>query len=122
MGVGRAKQPLRLHVAHLGIEVTIVEPGPLRTQFATGAITRSPHNDDYQESVGSALDWFDGLAGRQPNDPHRVAAIVEAVGSPNPPLRLTLGEEAAQAIHDKLERQRQDLDTWQRLSASTAVS
>jgi NAD(P)-dependent dehydrogenase (short-subunit alcohol dehydrogenase family) len=109
-------------VAHLGIRVTIVEPGPVRTDFAAGAVARAPQSDDYAESVGKALEWFEGLAGRQPNDPSRVAAaIIEAVASPEPPLRLVLGEEAVQAIREKLTGQRQDLDAWEHVSASTAI-
>ncbi|WP_433434853.1 oxidoreductase [Nonomuraea sp. CA-141351] len=113
---------LAKEVAHLGIKVTIVEPGPLRTDFAAGAIARTPRSGDYADSVGKALEWFEGLSGRQPNDPFRVAAaIIEAVASPEPPLRLALGTEAVQAIREKLDSQRQALDAWEHLSASTAV-
>jgi NAD(P)-dependent dehydrogenase (short-subunit alcohol dehydrogenase family) len=109
-------------VAHLGIRVTIVEPGPVRTDFAAGAVARAPRSDDYAGSVGKALEWFEGLAGRQPNDPARVAeAIVEVIGAPDPPLRLALGVEAVQAIREKIEGQRQNLDDWERLSVTTAV-
>lgn len=116
-------EALAKDVAHLGIRVTIIEPGPLRTDFASGAVARPPQSDDYVESVGKALSWFEGIAGRQPNDPHRVAAaIVEVVGSAEPPLRLVLGEEAVTAIRAKLDTQRQELDAWEPLSASTAVT
>jgi len=110
-------------IAHLGIKVTIVEPGPLRTDFAAGAVARPPHSGDYADSVGKALEWFEGLSGRQPNDPSRVAAaIIEAVTSAEPPLRLALGTEAVQAIREKLSSQRRDLDAWERLSTSTAMT
>lgn len=115
-------EALAKEVAHLGIKVTIVEPGPLRTGFATGAIAQPPQNGDYAESVGKALEWFEELSGRQPNDPFLVAtAIIEAVTSPEPPLRLALGTEAVQSIRDKLSRHQQDLDTWEKVSASTAA-
>jgi NAD(P)-dependent dehydrogenase (short-subunit alcohol dehydrogenase family) len=116
-------EALAKEVAHLGIKVTIVEPGPLRTGFGAGAIARAPDSDDYAESVGKALAWFEGLSGRQPNDPSRVAAaIIEAVTSPEPPLRLALGTEAVQAIRGKLTSQQRDLDAWEHLSASTTVT
>ena len=102
--------------------MTIVEPGPIRTDFAAGAVAKEPADPDYEESVGKALEWFADLAGKQPNDPRRVAeAILSAVGSPEPPLRLALGEEAVQAIREKLEGQSTDLDNWERLASSTAV-
>ena len=115
-------EALAKDVAHLGIGVTIVEPGPVRTDFAAGAVAQAPRSDDYAGSVGKALEWFEDLAGQQPNDPARVAAaIVEAIGAPDPPLRLALGAEAVQAIREKLDGQRRDLDDWERLSLTTAV-
>jgi NAD(P)-dependent dehydrogenase (short-subunit alcohol dehydrogenase family) len=115
-------ETLAKDVEHLGIEVTIVEPGPIRTDFASGAVAKEPRDPDYKESVGKALEWFADLAGKQPNDPRRVAgAIVAAIGTPDPPLRLALGEEAVRAIREKLEVQRSELDSWERLAESTAV-
>jgi NAD(P)-dependent dehydrogenase (short-subunit alcohol dehydrogenase family) len=116
-------EALAKEIAHLGIKVTIVEPGPVRTDFAAGAVARPPDSGDYTDSVGKALEWFEDLSGRQPNDPSRVAAaIIEAVTSADPPLRLALGTEAVQAIREKLSSQRRDLDAWERLSASTAMT
>jgi hypothetical protein len=86
-------------------------------------VNPDPRHPDYEESVGKALSWFADLAGEQPNDPARVAeAIVEAVSSPRPPLRLALGEEAIEAIREKLARQTTDLDAWEKIGASTAFS
>jgi NAD(P)-dependent dehydrogenase (short-subunit alcohol dehydrogenase family) len=113
---------LAKEVAHLGIRVTIVEPGPLRTDFASGAVANPPQDPDYQESVGKALEWFEDLAGNQPNDPGRVAeAIIQAVRAPEPPLRLALGDEAIEAIREKLDGQRADLNAWEELGTSTAI-
>jgi NAD(P)-dependent dehydrogenase (short-subunit alcohol dehydrogenase family) len=113
---------LAKEVEHLGIGVTIVEPGPIRTEFAQGATAEEPKDPDYQESVGKALEWFADLAGKQPNDPGRVAvAIIAAVESDVPPLRLALGEEALQAIREKLAGQSRDLDAWEQLATSTAA-
>jgi NAD(P)-dependent dehydrogenase (short-subunit alcohol dehydrogenase family) len=114
---------LAKEVSHLGIGVTIVEPGPIRTDFAQGATAKPPQDSDYNESVGEALEWFADLAGKQPNDPTRVAqAIIEAVESADPPLRLALGGEAIQAIREKLNGQTADLDAWEELGNSTAVT
>jgi NAD(P)-dependent dehydrogenase (short-subunit alcohol dehydrogenase family) len=114
---------LAKEVEHLGIRVTIVEPGPIRTEFGSGATAKPPESKDYAESVGKALEWFADLDGDQPNDPARVAAaIVKAVESPDPPLRLALGAEAVEAIREKLDSQREDLDAWEELSTATAYA
>ena len=115
-------EALAKEVAHLGIGVTIVEPGPIRTDFADGAVVTEPRNPDYAESVGKALEWFADLAGNQPNDPGRVAtAIIAAIDSPEPPLRLVLGGEAIEAIREKIDGQLAELEAWETVGASTAA-
>jgi NAD(P)-dependent dehydrogenase (short-subunit alcohol dehydrogenase family) len=116
-------EALAKEVAHLGVRTTIVEPGPVRTDFGAGAVAKPPRNDDYDASVGEALRLFAQLAGNQPNDPAGVAAaIVEAVDADEPPLRLALGAEALEAIRDKLDRQRRELDAWEHVARSTAIA
>jgi NAD(P)-dependent dehydrogenase (short-subunit alcohol dehydrogenase family) len=116
-------EALAMEVGHLGVRVTIVEPGPVRTDFAAAAVARAPRSDDYGPSVGEALRLFEQLAGNQPNDPARVAAaIIEAVDADEPPLRLALGTEAVEAIRDKLDAQRRELDAWAAVSATAATA
>jgi NAD(P)-dependent dehydrogenase (short-subunit alcohol dehydrogenase family) len=115
-------EALAMEVRHLGIRVTIVEPGPVRTDFAAGAVAEPSRIDDYDASVGEALRLFEQLAGNQPNDPARVAAaVVEAIEADEPPLRLVLGTEAVDAVRAKLDGQRGELDAWERVARSTAV-
>jgi NAD(P)-dependent dehydrogenase (short-subunit alcohol dehydrogenase family) len=108
-------------VAHLGIKVTIVEPGPHRTSFASPASARvADPIEDYAESVGRAREALAGLDGAQPGDPGRAAqAIVEVVEADDPPLRLPLGQMALTNIRAKLDGQLEELERWERLSAST---
>jgi NAD(P)-dependent dehydrogenase (short-subunit alcohol dehydrogenase family) len=114
-------EPLAAEVQHLGIRVTIVEPGPFRTELVGPSMVEAPEIDDYAPSVGEARRALHQLDGSQPGDPARAAAaIIEVVESDNPPLRLALGEEALGGIRDKLDERRRELDEWERLSASTA--
>ena len=108
-------------VEHLGIKVTIVEPGPHRTEFAsTQSAEVAAAIDDYAESVGEAREVFADLDGNQPGDPGRAAtAIIEAVENDDPPLRLPLGQMAVQKIRAKLETQLEELGRWSALGAST---
>jgi NAD(P)-dependent dehydrogenase (short-subunit alcohol dehydrogenase family) len=116
-------EALDKEVSDLGIRVTIVEPGPVRTNFGDGASVTPPRDEAYAGTVGEALEWFAELDGQQPNDPERVAkAIVEAVDADEPPLRLPLGQEAVRAIRAKLDRLARDLDAWEHLSGSTSFA
>jgi short-subunit dehydrogenase len=117
-GIGEA---LSRELRTLGIGVTIVEPGPVRTDFGEHAAVTPVRTADYTDSVAHDLAWFADLAGRQPNDPLRVSrAIVEAVTSDDPPLRLALGNEAVEAIRAKLELQLHELERWAPLASATA--
>jgi NAD(P)-dependent dehydrogenase (short-subunit alcohol dehydrogenase family) len=114
-------ESLAAEVAHLGIKVTIVEPGPHRTEFASRESARIAEPiDDYAETVGAARQAFAEMDGTQPGDPGRAAlAIIAAVEAENPPLRLPLGEMALANIREKLEGQLAELEAWRDLSLST---
>jgi NAD(P)-dependent dehydrogenase (short-subunit alcohol dehydrogenase family) len=110
-------------IEHLGIRVTIVEPGPFRTDFARGAKAQGVTIGDYEESVGKTLEAFEQLAGNQPGDPQLAAeAIIRVVEAGDPPLRLALGDDAIAAIRGKLDQQLGELDAWERVGTSTAYA
>jgi NAD(P)-dependent dehydrogenase (short-subunit alcohol dehydrogenase family) len=114
-------ESLAAEVAHLGIKVTIVEPGPHRTEFASrqSAAMADPI-DDYAQTVGAAREAFAQMDGTQPGDPARAAyAIIGAVDAENPPLRLPLGEMALTNVRRKLEGQLAELEAWRDLSSVT---
>lgn len=108
-------------VAHLGIKLTIVEPGPHRTRFLDGrSVKLAQPMPDYAHSVGQTRDAMAQLDGRQPGDPVRAAeAILRAVEADNPPRRLPLGQLALDSIRGKLNAQLLELDAWADLSASS---
>lgn len=86
---------LAKEVAHLGIRVTIVESGPLRTDFAGRSMTIAEPIDDYAEVMGPMHERLRLLYGTQAGDPALAAeAIFAAVEREDPPLRLALGQHA----------------------------
>jgi NAD(P)-dependent dehydrogenase (short-subunit alcohol dehydrogenase family) len=107
-------ESLATEVAHLGIKVTIIEPGPFRTHFLDDRSAKwSKSMPDYAESVGKSREMLRQLAGKQPGDPDRAArAIVEVVGADKPPLRLALGHMAVDHVRASLHAELQELDAW----------
>lgn len=115
MSEGLAKE-----VAHLGISVTIVEPGPFRTDFAGRSMTSADPIDDYAEIMVPMLEHFREMDGTQAGDPKlAAAAIIKAVEDPDPPLRLALGGHALTTIRSQLEGRLRELETWETLGAGT---
>lgn len=107
-------ESLSKEVAHLGIKVTVICPSGFRTDWAG----RSANNtkvqiEDYAPSAHQNKDTIRGYSGNQPGDPKRAAkAIVKAVESENPPLRLLLGVAALKNARLKLDALKKDFDTW----------
>ncbi|MBD2774279.1 oxidoreductase [Iningainema tapete] len=115
-------EALSKEVAELGIKVTIIEPGAFRTDF-NGRSLASPEHliDDYASTSGKFLKWLEENDGKQPGDPDKAAeAMIQAVYSDNPPLRLALGADAVGEIEQKLESVKKELDAWRLLSIDTA--
>ena len=108
-------EALSKETAHLGIKVTIVAPSGFRTDWAgRSANNSSTVIDDYKESAHANRNTIRGYSGNQPGDPERAAqAIIKAVNSAEPPLRLFLGTGALRGARNKIKEVEQDLQTWE---------
>ncbi|MEI9863075.1 MAG: oxidoreductase [Limisphaerales bacterium] len=107
-------EALAVEVAPLGIGVTIVEPGPFRTDFLGGSLTATAKVlPDYKETAGQTRAATSQRNGKQPGDPALAAdAIVKAVTSPKPPLHLLLGSFTYERFTTKLDALRSEMETW----------
>jgi NAD(P)-dependent dehydrogenase (short-subunit alcohol dehydrogenase family) len=108
-------QSLHAEAAHLGIRVTLVEPGPFRTDFQGRSMTIPRHTiDAYAETAGARRKQLKASSGNQPGDPARAAdAIIEAVESEDPPLHLVLGKVALDRAREALTRRLAIFDKWE---------
>jgi NAD(P)-dependent dehydrogenase (short-subunit alcohol dehydrogenase family) len=114
-------ESLAQELAPLGIRVTIVQPGPFRTDFVGRSLEKADPIPDYADTVGAARDVLRDLDGNQPNDPARgAAAIIEATKADDPPLHLVLGEDAIEATRATLDERREELDAWAAVGSGTA--
>jgi NAD(P)-dependent dehydrogenase (short-subunit alcohol dehydrogenase family) len=119
-GVEGFSETLAAEVAHLGIKVTIVEPGPFRTRFLDDESAKwAKPIADYDESVGKSRETLRAMNGKQPGDPARAAlAIIRAVEAGEPPLRLPLGKMALDHILAVLRGRLKELDAWADVAAA----
>jgi NAD(P)-dependent dehydrogenase (short-subunit alcohol dehydrogenase family) len=111
-------EALAAELKPLGIAVTIIEPGPFRTDFlgrsGVEALARIP---DYDPTAGKTREYFHDQAGKQPGDPAKaVQAILDVVDAGKPPLHLLLGKLALTRFRTRLDVWKQDLDQWESLT------
>ncbi len=111
-------EALAKETTSLGIRVTIVEPGPFRTDWA-GRSLKTPKTAiaDYASSAGARRAAIQGYSGRQNGDPVRGAeAIIEAVESPDPPLHLVLGRPGYELAVAKIAEFSAEIAKWREVS------
>jgi NAD(P)-dependent dehydrogenase (short-subunit alcohol dehydrogenase family) len=111
-------EALAAEMAPLGVKVTIIEPGPFRTDFlGRSAALIQQTIPDYAESVGKTREYYADMPGKQPGDPLKaVHAIMDVVESPNPPLHLLLGALAYNRFKGKLDKLREELAAYESVS------
>jgi NAD(P)-dependent dehydrogenase (short-subunit alcohol dehydrogenase family) len=114
-------EALAAELAPLGIGVTIVEPGPFRTDFLGGSLVKTANVlPDYATTAGKTRASADERNRKQQGDPAAAAdAIVQAVTSPEPPLHLILGKFAYDRMDQKLNDFRREMEHWRDLTLGT---
>lgn len=115
---------LASEVAAFGIKVTIVEPGAFRTDFIKNCfVLVDTHIEDYKPYVDlrrQQITRYQMDNTSSPGDPHKAAlAMIKAVDSDHPPIRLALGPDAVRKIEKSLESTQAELDRWREVSVST---
>lgn len=113
-------EALAEEVGHLGIRVTIVQPGAFHTDFNTRSLRWAEPMPDYAEFREPAVKEFEAFRGHEPGDPARAAqAIMAAAALDDPPLRLPLGPDAFGEIRGYLRARLSQLDTVEAIGAGT---
>lgn len=114
-------EALAEEVAPLGIRVTLVEPGPFRTDWAGPSLVTPRHRiDSYAGTAHRTIARLNGYSGRQAGDPARAAsAMIEVVEAADPPLHLPLGKWAIDRMRFKIDRLRQDTMAWEQRALAT---
>jgi NAD(P)-dependent dehydrogenase (short-subunit alcohol dehydrogenase family) len=114
-------ESLAHEVRPIGIRVTIVEPGPFRSDFAGGSLdTVISDNPDYAAAADYVRTYQQFKHGKQPNNPAKFGSVLcRLVDAHEPPLRLPLGVEAVEHLRTEMVSVAAEIDQWQELSYST---
>ncbi|MBD3760399.1 oxidoreductase [Rhizorhabdus sp.] len=107
----------------LGIHVTNVAPGGLRTEFAGEALADvGSHIADYAPTAHQARPTLIGHRGQEPSEPALAAkAIIAAVEAAQPPLLLLLGTDALKYAEHEFDALRADITLWKPVTLAVAA-
>jgi NAD(P)-dependent dehydrogenase (short-subunit alcohol dehydrogenase family) len=104
-------EALRAELAPLGIKVSMVHPGPFRTEFiARNLEAGTSVIEDYASTSGAFAALLKRIDGRQTGDPVKAAqAMLALAAMDDPPMRLFLGKYAIDKFRKKLKSADQEL-------------
>jgi NAD(P)-dependent dehydrogenase (short-subunit alcohol dehydrogenase family) len=119
--VGGFTEVLARELEPLGIRITTLEPGGMRTGWGQRARgNRQPVMADYQASVGALNDMLAQYVGNETGDPARVAEVIYRLADhPAPPLHLLLGSDATRYAGEVDALRARTGDAWKAVSEST---
>lgn len=118
--VGGFSEVLAKEVGPLGIRVTVVEPGGMRTDWAGSSMRVDPVPSDYEQTVSAFSQNVRGRADVMRGDPVKIAKVlVDLAANPKPPLRLLIGTDAVFLAGVLAETRAQEDAQWRSVSVST---
>lgn len=97
------------------ISVTIVEPGPFRTQFGGSSIKESLVKlpQFYKNTAHKLIENIRLNSGKQDGDPDKAVKLIYQLSlEKNPPLHFPLGKFAHEQIIQKMHAFKADMDAW----------
>ena len=116
-------QALAQEVAPLGIKVTNIAPGGLRTDYAGRSLVLTERTlAEYDGSSGFARRVLQDSAGQESGDPAKAAAAILKIAEADaPPMHLLLGQDAIHYATRAAGQLQTDLGEWIGLTASISV-
>jgi NAD(P)-dependent dehydrogenase (short-subunit alcohol dehydrogenase family) len=114
-------ESLQLEVAPFGIKTTIIEPGYFRTELLEPASTTWSEStiEDYSERSAQFRSAFEGVNGKQPGDPAKLAdALIKIAGENEPPKRWLAGADAIDDAEKKITALQEQINAYRDLSTS----
>ncbi|WP_326835046.1 SDR family NAD(P)-dependent oxidoreductase [Amycolatopsis rhabdoformis] len=118
--VGGFSEILAKELAPVGVHVTLVELGGLRTAWAQTPIPMEEVREEYRSTVGRFAATYNRNPDVQRGDPAKIAQVVVALtDEPDPPVRLLIGSDSAWLAPRISAARAAEDEKWRHVSVST---
>lgn len=115
-------EALAQEVKPFGINVTLIEPGYVRTNFLNSSSLIASKNpiEDYISIREGVNAHQNDIPGKQLGDPEKVAGlIIKVAQNPEPPLRLLTGSDAYEFANYKIDSLKKEIEINKELTFSS---
>jgi NAD(P)-dependent dehydrogenase (short-subunit alcohol dehydrogenase family) len=115
-------EALAQEVKPFGINVTIIEPGYVRTNFLnSGSIANPKHPIPAYAAIAEEIRKHrEDVPGTQPGDPEKIAEVIISLTKVSePPLRILLGSDALQYANYKVQMLQTGIEANKEITLST---
>ena len=90
---------LAQEVAPLGVQVTTIEPGGIKTDWAGSSMNIPPVSAPYDETVGAFAKMLREYSGNESSDPAKIAAVIVGLANrKDAPTELLVGADAVEYV------------------------
>lgn len=116
--VGGFSTVLAKEVGPLGIKVTVLEPGGMRTDWAGSSMGALDISEPYKQTLGGLQEKREEMAAHHWTDPRKVVrSILHVADVPEPPLRLLLGPDTIEHAERAAEELASTDGKWRHVTA-----
>lgn len=119
-GLSGFSEALAKEARPLGIKVTAVEPGGIKTNWAGASMGFAKPVEGYETTVDTRAEDFKSGQFVPAGDPLKVArVIIDMVAHPEPPVHLVLGSDAAGILDQVNQAREAEYQEWLPVTLST---
>ncbi|WP_443945124.1 oxidoreductase [Pedobacter sp. AW1-32] len=119
-GLAGFSEALRKEVEPLNIQVTSIEPGGFRTEWAGSSMSFAPDVEGYENTVGGVKAFLTSGKFTPIGDPDKAAQVmIKLVQGNKTPMHLVLGSEAAQILQNADAARKAEFEEWLAVTKST---
>ena len=112
-------ESLRQELAEFGINVVLIEPGTIRTNFENNTKTAKNYKPESSPYASTVQKLFEGVQSITANSSHPrdvTEVVLKVVNTPNPNVRYHVGKDAESVLKKKAELSDMEMEKWVRES------